>query len=311
MKSRIILRKISDINLIARRCIYEQYKSGSFDYEKKKNQNISLKDRIDLTTKAFRQNLKWSWERMKKSTGSLYRSDCEFHSFDDNQLIKVWDFNQKNNDKISSLVLKYKENKTDDFKNWTATCDSDYDVGYSKCSWTVSPSGFALFSGHLDTTVPQDGKTTRAGYAYVGSNKSSIISFSGTHYEHILSEFTHFVMRVRGDGRRYFILFDTSDFYDTFWFDRYQFPIFTFGGPYWQYIKIPLTRFFFHYQGFIQDEQSNLNPFEIQNIGILAYNTFSGPFSLEIDYIGFIKDPYHNDMIEYEDYFHETSQLKT
>lgn len=144
MKSRIILRKISDINLIARRCIYEQYKSGSFDYEKKKNQNISLKDRIDLTTKAFRQNLKWSWERMKKSTGSLYRSDCEFHSFDDNQLIKVWDFNQKNNDKISSLVLKYKENKTDDFKNWTATCDSDYDVGEIKIIYRLMIELFLL-----------------------------------------------------------------------------------------------------------------------------------------------------------------------
>lgn len=42
----------------------------------------------------------------------------------------------------------------------------------------------------------------------------------------------------------------------------------------------------------------------------MAYDTFSGPFSLEIDYIGFFKDEQWNDRIEYEGYFHEESQLK-
>lgn len=64
-----------------------------------------------------------------------------------------------------------------------------------------------------------------------------------------------------------------------------------------------MTRFIFQYQGHIQDDQPVLNPNRINNMGILVYNTFSGPFKLEIDYIAFVNDTQHNDTIEYESYF--------
>lgn len=69
-----------------------------------------------------------------------------------------------------------------------------------------------------------------------------------------------------------------------------------------------MTRFFFHYQGHIQDEQPAFDPNKINSMGILACNTFSGPFKLEIDYIAFVNDTQHNDKIEYEGYFVKEAQ---
>ncbi len=110
-------------------------------------------------------------------------------------------------------------------------------AGYSSASLTVSPAGYALFSGYLDKTLPKDGKVVRAGYAYMGSLKSRQPFFlPETHHE--FYQFTHVVLRVRGDGRRYFIAFDTSDRLDITWFDRYQYMLYTHGGPYWQYVKV-------------------------------------------------------------------------
>ncbi|XP_017486837.1 PREDICTED: beta,beta-carotene 9',10'-oxygenase-like [Rhagoletis zephyria] len=74
---------------------------------------------------------------------------------------------------------------------------------------------------------------------------------------------------------------------------------------------IPLSRFFFHYQGYLQDSQVRLEPDLIRSVGILVHDLFSGPFRLEIDYIGFVYDSQHNDIIEYETHYHEASSLKS
>ena len=94
-----------------------------------------------------------------------------------------------------------------------------------------------MFSGNLDRTIPKDGKVIRTGYAYVGSEKSRRI-FGAFATHEILEKFTHVVLRVRGDGRKYFIVFDTSDIMDTTWFDRHQYMLYTHGGPYWQFVKV-------------------------------------------------------------------------
>lgn len=110
-------------------------------------------------------------------------------------------------------------------------------LGYSKCSWTVSPSGRALFSGYLDKTLPKDGKIIRTGYAFLSSYKSrGPFFFDDTHPD--FEKFTHFVCRVRGDGRRYFVTFDVSQSLDYTWFFRYKYMLYTHGGPYWQYVKV-------------------------------------------------------------------------
>lgn len=53
--------------------------------------------------------------------------------------------------------------------------------------------------------------------------------------------------------------------------------------------------------------QPNILPQMIKAVGILATDKFSGPFRLELDYIGFMYDSQHNDKTEYQGYYHESS----
>lgn len=52
--------------------------------------------------------------------------------------------------------------------------------------------------------------------------------------------YSHLVMRVRGDGRRYMLQISTSSFYDQTWNDTFSYILFTRGGPYWQIAKVLL-----------------------------------------------------------------------
>lgn len=73
-------------------------------------------------------------------------------------------------------VLIYRENEPDamwtfgkeeDRNQFIVTADSDHNEGHSKCSLVESPSGYGLFSGHIDSKVPNDGKIKRAGYCNI------------------------------------------------------------------------------------------------------------------------------------------------
>ena len=56
------------------------------------------------------------------------------------------------------------------------------------------------------------------------------------------TEFTHLVMRFRGDGRAYLLGFSVdyglNIFSDLSKMDLYNFALFTRGGPYWQIAKV-------------------------------------------------------------------------
>ena len=59
-------------------------------------------------------------------------------------------------------------------------------------------------------------------------------------------QYSHLVMRVRGDGRSYMINISTAGFYDLSWNDVYNYVLFTRGGPYYQLVKVNiiLTEYF-------------------------------------------------------------------
>lgn len=56
--------------------------------------------------------------------------------------------------------------------------------------------------------------------------------------------FTHLLIKVRGDGRRYALILHTPGYWDYEWHDYYAYPFYTHGGPYWQYAKVQYFLFF-------------------------------------------------------------------
>ena len=89
------------------------------------------------------------------------------------------------------------------------------------------------------------------------------------------------------------------------WLDLYQFPLYTRGGPYWQEVIIPYSKFIFTHRGAIQDKQESFDPLFVSNIGIALMDQTNGPFHLEIAEIELIKHEGHLSLLEdhaYEKY---------
>ncbi|XP_011306536.1 probable complex I intermediate-associated protein 30, mitochondrial [Fopius arisanus] len=182
---------------------------------------------------------------------------------------------------------------------WIVTCDSDYNHGFSKATLELSSTGAGVFSGRLDTRVPKDGILNLAGFCNIRSvvprGPFKIVKpFQWFRY-------THLILRVRGDGRSYMIYLHLKNEYDIMWADLHGFPLYTRGGPYWQYVKIPFSKFFLTNRGRIQDSQAPIRLWEVLSIGITATG-IPGPFNLEIDYIGVQQDPKHREEFAYEMY---------
>ena len=137
---------------------------------------------------------------------------------------------------------------------WIPTQDSDWGEGYSSAEFRLSPLGHAVWSGDLSTRVPADGRTQAAGYVNIASKKK-MMSFAREKLMEDWEYFSHFTMNVRGDGRKYMINIQVKRDFDLLWNDRWHYPLYTRGGPYWQYVKIPWSKFYLGSKGVLQDKQ--------------------------------------------------------
>lgn len=206
----------------------------------------------------------------------------------------VWDYPD------GTFQKEFEFRGRDSLSNWVVSTDRDWGEGFSKAELTLSKNNMALFQGHLCTDLPIEGKIKKAGYANIKSPPKQRSFARDARYN--WSNFTHFIARVRGDGRTYVICLYTPGPYDVTFNDTYHYYLFTRGGPYWQYVKIPFSRFFFGFQGYIQDRQIPLDKTEVNSIGFTVMDTYDGPFQLEIDYVGVLHEKNHNDTFEYEQY---------
>lgn len=156
----------------------------------------------------------------------------------------------------------------------------------------------ALFYGTLSSEAPQDGESARSGYCAMISRIPRGAFERKLSYD--WSQFNTLYLRVRGDGRPWMVnikedtdlLQRTNQMYSYFMFTR--------GGPYWQEVKIPFSKFFFSNRGRIRDVQHELLLDKISSIGFTLADKVDGPFFLEIDFIGVFTDPAHTEEFAYE-----------
>eukprot|EP00095_Tigriopus_kingsejongensis_P009254 maker-scaffold922_size80897-snap-gene-0.19 protein:Tk09254 transcript:maker-scaffold922_size80897-snap-gene-0.19-mRNA-1 annotation:"probable complex i intermediate-associated protein mitochondrial precursor" len=196
-------------------------------------------------------------------------------------------------DPYSNFILPggyrpYWQFQTDkDFEDtWITTADSDWGEGYSKCQFDRSPSGKGYFTGELNTRVPKDGRLVKAGYC----NLKSVQRYKSFAREANLGfqYFTAIQMRIRGDGRTYILNVHISGMYDMEWNDLWNFPIHTRGGPYWQDIVIPYSKFYLTHKTAFQDDQYRFSADRVRGLSFSVIDNTDGPFALEIDEIGLL-----------------------
>ncbi|KAK0411032.1 hypothetical protein QR680_005443 [Steinernema hermaphroditum] len=195
---------------------------------------------------------------------------------------------------------EYRFDSDESMKIWHTGCDSVWNEGYSRCELTRSDRNTAIFKGYLSGALIRDGKVERAGWAAMKTEDR--MSFNRKKYLSRWTSFSHLLIKCRGDGRSYKVMLYTPGAIDITWGDSFAYPLHTHGGPYWQYEKIPFSRFLHTVAGRIQDGQYPINQQNLSSIGIVLMDRIDGEFQLEIDYIGVYNDRSHEENFAYETY---------
>lgn len=189
---------------------------------------------------------------------------------------------------------------SEDLKNWTLSTDMEIG-GKSQASLKLGRNNqTAIFYGVLNSEVPRDGETTASGYCTLRSRPKKGAFGRTLHSD--WSNFNTLHLRIRGDGRPWMVNIQSETYFSLQWDDLYHYFIYTRGGPYWQDVKIPLSKFFMSSRGRVQDGQYALWPDKITTLGFTLSDKADGPFQLEIDFIGLTNDHAHTEEFAYELY---------
>ncbi|XP_015245984.1 PREDICTED: complex I intermediate-associated protein 30, mitochondrial [Cyprinodon variegatus] len=185
-------------------------------------------------------------------------------------------------------------------QNWTVSSDREIG-GQSEIYLKLGRNNDTCFLyGTLCSAPPRDGETRYSGYCTMRS-KQPLVSFDRkTHHD--WSSFNTLHMRIRGDGRPWMVNIAAETYFSHQKDDIYSYFLYTRGGPYWQDVKIPFSKFFLTHRGRIQDDQHPLWLDKINTIGFTLGDKADGPFQLEIDFIGVCKDYAHTEDFAYEVY---------
>ncbi|XP_078589804.1 complex I intermediate-associated protein 30, mitochondrial-like [Branchiostoma floridae x Branchiostoma japonicum] len=188
----------------------------------------------------------------------------------------------------------------EDLDQWLVSSDKEMG-GKSEAHLTLSENNTAFFHGVTNIEVPKDGATRYSGYAAMRSKQKQAAFNRRSQMD--LSPFNVLNLRVRGDGRSYMITLSPEGYFSSQWNDLWCYFFFTRGGPHWQDIHIPFSKFFMTSKGRVQDAQCPVPKDRINTIGITLGDKINGPFELEIDFMGVTMDMTHKEEFAYEQYY--------
>lgn len=72
----------------------------------------------------------------------------------------------------TDVVWRYGNKES--LSQWITTSDSDHNEGKSSCSLNLNRQGRGVFSGIINTEVPKDGRTKKAGYCNMRSIRARV-----------------------------------------------------------------------------------------------------------------------------------------
>ncbi|PIK43136.1 putative complex I intermediate-associated protein 30, mitochondrial [Apostichopus japonicus] len=172
--------------------------------------------------------------------------------------------------------------------------------GQSTAKLGISRNNKLLFTGNLNTDVPKDGETVRSGFCTL-KTLQQFGSFNRK-VEIDLTPFTTLHLRLRGDGRAYMINMYCNSYFTLTHDDVWSYFLFTRGGPHWQNVSIPFSKFFLSSQGRVQDKQSPVDLERVTSIGLTMADAINGEFSLELGSIHVTYDATESEEFVYERY---------
>ncbi|CAN0251755.1 complex I intermediate-associated protein 30, mitochondrial [Lampetra fluviatilis] len=185
-------------------------------------------------------------------------------------------------------------------EDWLVSSDAEMG-GRSRSFLSLSKNNKTLlFHGELNNYIPRDGKTKYSGYCTLRSKPR--LGFMNKKKAFDWGDMNVLFLRVRGDGRPYMINISVDNYYTHMQNDLYHYFLFTRGGPTWQDVKIPFSKFFLASRGRINDVQHPIQTDRVGTLGFTLGEQADGPFQLEIDFIGVYKDPAHSEEFAYETY---------
>lgn len=185
-------------------------------------------------------------------------------------------------------------------EEWTVSSDREIGGGSEAYLKLGKNNETALLYGTLCTRPPRDGETRYSGYCTLRSKQPKGSFDRVKHLD--WTNFNTLHLRIRGDGRPWMINLGPEMYYSHMKNDIYSYFLYTRGGPYWQDVKIPFSKFFLSSHGRIQDEQSPIWLDKVNTIGFTLGDKVDGPFQLEIDFIGACNDKAHTEEFAYELY---------
>lgn len=240
----------------------------------------------------------WSYE----PTGVLYKGESYYQYFKRNFKLLWLAFKNhavsgEMGGEQSRVIWRYEG--LESINNFKVNSDEDIG-GKSRAYVTSSRNNKLLFYGQVSTDVPRDGKTEKSGYCNLQLKQRYKAFNRETQMD--LTSFNKLTLRVRGDGRGYIVNLKTNLHFAEMHQDLWSYMFFTRGGPYWQDISLPFSKFFLASQGRLLDKQGPVLMDRINWIGITLGDKVDGPFSLEIDSIKAEYDPNHFEEFAYEQY---------
>lgn len=197
----------------------------------------------------------------------------------------------------------HKFNSLADIQKWQVSTDAGYKIGKTRAEFVLTAQNTGLFRGDLsdDFDQPERMQAMYTGYANIRSF-TQYKAFRRVKRSEEHDDYNCFVMRLRGDGRTYAFNLSVPQFYNQTHTYLYSTPIYTHGGPYWQTIKVPYSKFFSVTHGRLSDGQERFHSSDVRNYGFSCIDGHRGPFSLELDYIGVLKDNEVKENFAYELY---------
>ncbi|KAM9294449.1 complex I intermediate-associated protein 30, mitochondrial [Gastrophryne carolinensis] len=203
---------------------------------------------------------------------------------------------------LEQTSVAWEFRSTEDLEKWVVSTDQEIG-GKSQAFLKLGKNEQTVFFyGVLNSEVPRDGETTASGYCTLRSRPPRGSFGRKLHYD--WSNFNTLHLRVRGDGRPWMVNIQSETYFSQQHDDLYHYFLYTRGGPYWQDVKIPFSKFFMSSRGRVQDSQYVLLPDKITTLGFTIADQTNGPFQLEIDFIGLANDAAHTEEFAYEMYKH-------